>query len=47
MKLKGYLLIILLNSFSAISMAECFYEGKYYPVGAQIGGLICTPEGWI
>ncbi len=32
--------------FSAIAAADCFENGKQYPVGAVVTGKVCTPQGW-
>jgi len=40
------LLVLLFLALSVkITMADCYYNGHWYPVGTKINGLICQSDG--
>jgi len=39
--------IFLMSVFaSAHAVADCVKDGSSYPVGTEMGGFICTENGW-
>lgn len=42
----GFLIVCFLVS-PAVAMADCFYDGKWYPEGARIGVLVCEQNQWV
>ena len=36
-------------AFLAVSagtvLADCIYQGRWYPTGTNIGGVVCQPDG--
>ena len=37
-------ILFLIISTTAV-YANCVYDGKTYPTGTKIGGLVCQPDG--
>lgn len=27
------------------ALADCLYNGRWYPTGTNIGGVVCQPDG--
>jgi|GEM_PF-2305841 len=40
------LLFFILVFVAAAVRADCRHNGKDYPVGTVINGLVCTKDGW-
>lgn len=40
------LLFLILMFIAAPARADCRHNGKDYPVGTVIDGLVCTKDGW-
>jgi hypothetical protein len=36
---------VLLIGMTAPVYADCIYNGRTYPTGSRLGGLVCTPDG--
>jgi hypothetical protein len=46
MKAIATLTVLVLLLFAAGSaLADCVYDGRSYPTGTNIGGVICQPDG--
>ena len=44
--MKAFILALILGIFIAPkAYADCEFDGKTYPTGTEIGGLICQPDG--
>jgi hypothetical protein len=39
------LMSIILTSMIGLAEANCWYNGKRYPTGTVIGGLVCQADG--
>lgn len=37
--------LALLTIFAGTAQADCIYNGRAYPTGTNIGGVICQPNG--
>lgn len=48
MKRKSAILFLLLSMMSVVTgvLADCRHNGKDYPVGTVIKGMVCTKDGW-
>jgi hypothetical protein len=46
MKNIALLAILVFLAVSAGSaLADCLYDGLWYPTGTNIGGVVCQPDG--
>ena len=37
--------LVLLTMFAGTAQADCIYNGRAYPTGTNIGGVVCQPDG--
>lgn len=37
--------LVMLGLFSSAVLSDCLYQGRWYPTGTNIGGVICQPDG--
>ncbi|GFE72133.1 hypothetical protein [Chroococcus sp. FPU101] len=40
-----FLALFLMIVTTSAAYADCIYDGKTYPTGTDLGGLICQPDG--
>jgi hypothetical protein len=48
--MRGWRLLLAAGALLALSAgaarADCKWNGQLFPVGAVVGSLVCTPNGW-
>ena len=37
--------LVCLAVSAGTALADCFYNGRWYPTGTNIGGVVCQPDG--
>ena len=46
MKIGAMFVVLVFLALSAGSArADCVYNGRWYPTGTNIGGVVCQPNG--
>lgn len=37
--------LVFLALYASTALADCIYDGRSYPTGTNVGGVVCQPNG--